>query len=119
MGGNGTNGNSSTGTGGSGGPGVSNSLKTGSALGYCAGGYGRSSVANGSHGSGGGTAGDGGNQQAAGQGGEVVIRFLTALVSSSTGGTKTTYGAYTVHTFTSSGTFTFTLPLVGLMFLVF
>jgi hypothetical protein len=37
--------------------------------------------------------------------GVVIIRYLTSDVGglTVTGGTKTTYGSYTVHTFTSSG----------------
>jgi hypothetical protein len=37
----------------------------------------------------------------------VVIRYLTAS-GTATGGTITTYGSYTVHTFTSDGTFEIT-----------
>jgi hypothetical protein len=40
----------------------------------------------------------------------VIIRYQTdgtdGISPSSTGGTKTTSGAYTIHTFTSNGTFT-------------
>ena len=44
----------------------------------------------------------------AGIDGVVIVSYLTADANSSTsGGTKTTNGSYTVHTFTSSGTFTF------------
>ena len=45
---------------------------------------------------------------AAGSGGSgvVIVRFLTAD-GSATGGTATTSGSYTVHTFTSSGSLVF------------
>jgi hypothetical protein len=57
--------------------------------------------------------GGGGTQSAGGNGGSgiVVLRYKTdgsdgIDAASTTGGTKTTSGIYTVHTFTSSGTFT-------------
>jgi hypothetical protein len=37
--------------------------------------------------------------------GVVIIRYLTGTASC-TGGTVTTSGSYTIHTFTGSGTFT-------------
>ena len=40
----------------------------------------------------------------AGGSGIVIIRYLGAVAA--TGGTITTSGSYTIHTFTSSGTFT-------------
>ena len=69
-------------------------------------------------GGGGGGGGSGGNPQWAAPGGSgvVVLRYLTAdltTLSSSavtSGGTKTTSGNYTIHTFTSSGTFTVEIP---------
>jgi hypothetical protein len=54
------------------------------------------------------TGGGGGgstSQGATGGSGVVVIRYLTADFGTCTGGTKTTDGDYTVHTFLSSGTF--------------
>jgi prepilin-type N-terminal cleavage/methylation domain-containing protein len=54
--------------------------------------------------------GVGGKSGANGGSGIVIIRYKTdgsdGISPSSTGGTKTTSGAYTIHTFTSSGTFT-------------
>ncbi|NBV80048.1 MAG: hypothetical protein EBR62_09370, partial [Verrucomicrobia bacterium] len=59
-------------------------------------------TANRGGGGGGGGAGDkGGN----GGSGVVIIRYLTGTATC-TGGTVTTSGLYTIHTFTSSGTFT-------------
>lgn len=64
---------------------------------------------NGSGGNGGGPGGGGGGNNGGNTGvgaaGQVVIRVLTALIKSSSGGTKSTDGDYTIHTFTSSGTF--------------
>ena len=110
AGGAGTAGNAN-GTGGNGGPGISSSID-GTSKGYAAGGYGIGSTTNGSQGTGGGTAGDGAVGASNGNAGIVVLRFLTADVSTSSGGTKTTDGSYTIHTFTSSGTFAFTAPTV-------
>lgn len=93
--------------GGDGGAGALSSI-SGSAVYYCGGGAGDSRFgATGTTGAGGGTAGIGGGGDAgdAGGGGRVIIRYLTSAISA-TGGTITTDGAYTVHTFTSSGTFT-------------
>lgn len=47
----------------------------------------------------------GGYASGAGGSGVVIIRYLTADFGTCTGGTKTTDGDYTVHTFLSSGTF--------------
>ncbi len=111
AGGAGTNG--STSQGGNGGVGISNSY-TGSAVFYAGGGYG-AHVASGSvgtAGNGSANAGGGGNGQpntgsgTAGKAGIVIIRYLGP--QRATGGTITTVGSYTVHTFTSSGTFTVT-----------
>jgi hypothetical protein len=63
---------------------------------------------------GGGGGGDvfssGGTYAGAGGSGVVIVRYKTdgsdGISPSSTGGTKTTSGIYTIHTFTSSGTFT-------------
>jgi hypothetical protein len=40
------------------------------------------------------------------------LRYLTAGPISGSGGTKTTSGAYTIHTFTSGGNFTITLTAI-------
>jgi hypothetical protein len=78
-------------------------------------GYGSSlfPAASGTPNTGGGGGGQGQNSGSiAGSGGSgiVIIRYLTngtnGVSNTSTGGTKTTSGAYTIHTFTSSGTFT-------------
>jgi hypothetical protein len=62
-------------------------------------------------GSGGGGAGAGSSAGLASGGnggsGVVIIRYLTSDFGTCTGGTKTTDGSYTVHTFNSSGTMTF------------
>jgi formylglycine-generating enzyme required for sulfatase activity len=65
-------------------------------------------VNGGAYGGGGGGVATSGTSGAGGEG-VVVIRYKTdgsdGVSNSSTGGTKTTSGAYTIHTFTSSGTF--------------
>src|SRR5579864_9224474 len=129
-------GNSSPGVGGAGGAGTSSPL-SGSATVYGSGGGGSADIG-GTPGAGGPTGdglggvwsnpgppgaaatpgaantGDGGggaeNQANSGAGGSgiVVLRYLTAAATS-TGGTTTTSGAYTIVTFTSSGTFTLTV----------
>jgi hypothetical protein len=74
--------------------------------------------ANGGYGAGGGgaanTGGGGGgggpdNVGGAGGSGIVIVRYVTGTAQGS-GGTITTGGGYTIHTFTSSGTFTLTIP---------
>ena len=90
-------------------PGVSNSI-SGSAVTYGDGGWG-----NGRSGAGvipstptanRGIGGDGGFNVSGGNGssGIVIVRYLTGAITA-TGGTVTTSGAYTIHTFTSNGTF--------------
>jgi len=64
--------------------------------------YGESGVAN----TGGGGGGGGGSPPGAGGSGVVIIRYVTADFGTCTGGSKTTDGSDTVHTFNSSGTFT-------------
>lgn len=59
-------------------------------------------------GGGGGGGGTTPNIGSAGGSGVVVVRVLTSAISTSSGGTKTTSGNYTLHTFTSSGTLTLT-----------
>jgi RHS repeat-associated protein len=126
--GGGGGGSSATGTngasrvGGSGGNGTSNSI-TGSSIIYAGGGAGRGQNGNGTSGTGGGgvvgssgavnTGGGAGASNGTamdGGSGVVIISYHTdgsdGLSNTSTGGTKTTSGAYTIHTFTSSGTFT-------------
>jgi len=70
---------------------------------YNVGGGGVSATAN----TGGGGGGSGGNWSKGGAGGSgiVIVRYLTSSASglSITGGTATTSGSYTVHTFTASG----------------
>lgn len=77
-------------------------------------------VANCGGGGGGGGAGLAGNGYyagAAGGSGVVIIRYKTGLFKTATGGTITTVGSDTVHTFTSSGTFAVTLQPNGLFFI--
>ena len=72
-----------------------------------AGGFGYNNGSNGSSNLGGGGGGGGGGQnQYGGNGGSgvVIIRYLGA--QRATGGTVTSAGGYTYHTFTGSGTFT-------------
>lgn len=61
-------------------------------------------------GGGGGAAGGGGSSGGNGGSGIVIIRYTTSQFGNCTGGTKTTVGSDTVHTFTSSGTMTFVAP---------
>jgi hypothetical protein len=108
-------GNASSGVAGNGGSGLSNSI-TGSSVARGGGGGGSSPTGvSGSGGSGGGgaaytsgtvnTGGGGGGGGGAGGSGIVIVRYLTSSASglTVTGGTKTTSGSYTIHTFTSSG----------------
>jgi len=105
--------NASGTTGGAGGAGTSNDI-SGSSVTYAAGGKGGNNT--------GGTGADGTNPGDGGGGGEgsgasggagidgiVIIRYATdgsdGINSASTGGTKTTSGSDTIHTFTSDGTF--------------
>jgi hypothetical protein len=93
--------------GGDGGPGVLSSI-SGTPTYYCGGGAGDSRFgAAGTDGAGGGgsSPGGGGSASSAGGTGRVIIRYLTGAISA-TGGTITTSGSYTIHTFTSNGTFT-------------
>jgi len=108
-------------TGGDGGTGTNSSI-TGSSVGYAGGGGGGGSSAGGTATQGGGIgrdltgnpgtantgggAGGGGENSSSGGSGVVIVTYLTADLGTCTGGTKTTNGLYTVHTFTSSGTFT-------------
>lgn len=92
--------------GGDGGPGVLSSI-SGTPTYYCGGGAGDSRFgASGANGAGGGGSAPGGGGAASSSGGAgvVIIRYLTGAITA-TGGTITTDGSYTVHTFTSSGTF--------------
>jgi len=108
--------------GGNGGAGNNNSI-TGSVVGYAGGGGGEgaSSAGTATHGGGAGTVsltgtagtvntggggGGGGNGGQAGGSGVVIVTYLTANFGACTGGTITTNGSFTVHRFTSSGTFT-------------
>jgi len=125
--GGGGGGASVAGSGSSGGNGTANSI-SGSSVTYAGGGGGGTDGSGGSGGYGGGGAGGGNGQSgnngatntggggggAGGSGGGggtggsgiVIIRYVTADFGNCTGGTKTTDGADTIHTFTSSGTFT-------------
>ncbi len=96
---------------GNGGNGVSNSI-SGSSVTYCGGGAGHHYTGAGTNGTGQTGPGGGGdpNVGSGGQKGIVIISYHTdgsdGVNSTSTGGTKTTSGVYTIHTFTNSGTFT-------------
>jgi len=109
------------GHGGAGGNGVASSI-TGSTVYYGGGGGGQGDSGSGGGGiGGGGQGGAGGNPSQAGTNGTgggggaggtsgggsgvVIIRYVTGSISA-TGGTITTSGGYTIHTFTSNGTFT-------------
>lgn len=98
-------------TGGTGGTGKSSSI-SGSAVTYAAGGGGGSGSNNGAvgaanTGNGGGGAGDTGSTAGAGGSGIIIISYPTGSMTA-TGGTITTSGGNTIHTFTSSGTFAIT-----------
>ena len=106
------------------GSGTANSI-SGSSVTYCVGGVGggggpgfqTSGTTYGS--SGGGKNRDDGDYSgnAGGVNGVVIIRYATAQFGSCTGGTITTSGTDTIHTFTSSGTFIVTLLAPFLFFL--
>ena len=107
-------GNGGNATGGNGGAGVTSSI-TGSAVQRAGGGgtYANSSSGTASGGGGAGAngpiagtanTGGGGNGTGAGGSGVVILRYLGA--QRGTGGTVTSSGGYTIHTFTSSGTYT-------------
>ena len=117
-------GNAVTTTGGNGGAGITSTISGssyvygsgGGAYGTVTGGTGGTGAGNGSSGNGSGTnatnyggGGGGGGYINGGDGfqGVVIIRYLTAEVTA-TGGTITTDGASTIHTFTSSGNFIIT-----------
>lgn len=110
-GGAGSTGNGSTGTvsvGGNGGPGTTSSI-SGASVTYAQGGGGGGTTGTGTGGSG---IGDGGlsgsfNNQNNGKDGIVIISYPTGSLTA-TGGTITTSGGNTIHTFTSGGTFTVT-----------
>ncbi len=89
--------------GGAGGIGVSNSI-SGSAYTYCTGAVGDGNASGVNYGDGG--SGQDSNQRNRGSGsnGIVILRYLTGSITA-TGGTTTTSGAYTIHSFTSSGNF--------------
>jgi hypothetical protein len=99
-------GNSPSGTGGAG---ASNSI-TGSAVVYAGGGGGFPSGSGGSGGGGNmgsnGTANRGGGGGGGGAGGSGIVIISYAGAQRGTGGTVTSVGGNTIHTFTSSGTFT-------------
>jgi hypothetical protein len=122
LGGNGANGTSSVG--GDGGPGTAYTI-SGSSVTYGGGGGGGANGGTGGSGTGGGGnagstggngtdglggGGGGGNSSSGsdtgGDGGDgvVIIRYITGTVTA-TGGTITTSGGYTIHTFTTSGDF--------------
>lgn len=68
---------------------------------------------------GGGGASGGGSGAGGGGSGIVIIRYHTdgsdGVSPASTGGVKTTFGAYTIHTFTTTGTFTVVFPRSGFL----
>lgn len=127
--------NATTSAGGNGGAGTSSSI-SGSAVTYGGGGGGGANGAvgdtagtgtdgggNGSasgagatatanRGGGGGGAAYGSGNGGAGAAGVVIVRYLTGAVTAS-GGTTSTSGSYTIHTFTTSGTFTITAIAIG------
>lgn len=120
------------GTGGAGGAGYSSSI-TGAAVSYGGGGGGCGWAVNGAGGAGGGGAagvagtantGGGGGSVHGGNGknggsGKVILRYLTGTLIS-TSGTVTTDGAYTVHTFDATGSFTWApAPNVSLLAMLF
>lgn len=104
---------------GNGGGGVASAL-SGATVYYGGGGGGAGQQSSGAGGAGGGGSGSGnggssgvngvggggGASGAAGGSGVVIVRYLTSPSVVSTGGTKTTSGSYTIHTFASSGTLT-------------
>ena len=117
SGGGGGSGGSASGTGfGSYGVGTANSI-TGSSVTYAIGGTGSpyrsaNGTTGGGYGGGGGAGGGtGGGVTPTGNGGVVIISYLTANFGTCTGGTKTTSGSYTIHTFSSNGSFTLVAPL--------
>ena len=59
----------------------------------------------------GGGGGGGGGTPGAGGSGIVIVRYLTADYEDGSGGTITTSGGYTIHTFTSSSTFVAPVPI--------
>lgn len=113
--------NASTNDGGNGGAGLTSSI-SGSSVVYGSGGGGRRGATGGSNGTGGTNAGNaadatggngtanrgggGGGGSTGGNGGSgvVIIKYLTGTLQA-TGGTITTSGSYTIHTFTSNGNF--------------
>jgi hypothetical protein len=100
-----------SGKGGNGGIGLAYTI-TGSSVYYAGGGGGRYPGNDGTNGLG--DYGRGGNPSSAnGQKGVVIISYVTADFGVCTGGTKTTDGLNTVHTFTSNGNFVVTtVPVV-------
>jgi len=101
--------------GGAGGSGTGNSI-TGSLVYYGGGGGGGGATTYGAGGAGGGgsntagvanTGGGGGSGAGSGGSGVVIVSYPTGTMTA-TGGTKTTSGGYTIHKFTTSGTFTVT-----------
>lgn len=102
---------------GGGGGGSSWSGGTGGAGGNGGGGNGATGVANGSNGTvntGGGGGGAGGDGSVGGAGGSgIVIISYSGTVAKATGGIITTSGGKTIHTFTTSGTFTVLPSLSG------
>jgi hypothetical protein len=110
-------GNAGGGVGGNGGNGLSSSI-TGSAVTRAGGGGGNGGGGGGLGGSGGGgsvnnsgtvntgSGGGGADSGAGGSGGSGVVIIRYAGAQRGTGGTVTSAGGYTIHTFTSSGTYT-------------
>ena len=91
--------------GGAGGAGTANTIQTGGSQTYAAGGAGSGAVAGPANTGNGGGASHLAASGSAGGSGVVIIRYTTGSVTA-TGGTITTVGGDTVHTFTTSGTFT-------------
>lgn len=124
---NGGSGAFNNGTGAAGGGGFVSSI-SGTSTTYAGGGGGGGRLAGGAGGAGGGgagstTAGTAGTANTGGGGGGsngtnadggsgvVIFRYLTGGGVSATGGTVTTSGSYTIHTFTSNGTLTITTAI--------
>ena len=97
--------------GGGGGAGVASSI-TGTSVTYSAGGAGAGNASGVNPGDGASGTNSGGSARGTGSNGIVVIRFLVGAITA-TGGTITTSGGYTIHTFTTSSTFVVTATGAG------
>lgn len=107
AGGGGAGGAGSAALSGGGGAGLANSI-SGASVTYAAGGASFESGADGAANTGNGGGGDNAGQAGDGGSGVVIIRYTTNSLGNCTGGTITYDGSDTIHTFTSSGTFSVT-----------